>query len=259
MAIHTAGLRDTDTTTTRLATPDGYFPRLSQWSNHEHQRYSQKGCNMGKVDSCAKLRKDKLPKQSCLSRTMHACNRFRGWLKSHQTRLSLLKFFSSIKINSRTVKMSSYEKESAKSSKDYDQHDNVDAGHMHDTDLAQLGYTPELVRTRSMRTILFQSLAITAVPFGEGTALTSAIYGGGQLSYFVGWIVVSILAQCVFMSLAELCSKFPTSAGPVSTIEIGQPLADHAKYYFTYQLLPANKSLRTLLSFVTGWTWLVGK
>lgn len=83
-------------------------------------------------------------------------------------------------------------------------------------DFAILGYEQKLVRNRSMYTILFQSLAITAVPFGEGTALTSAIYGGGQLSYFVGWIVVSILDQCLFVSLAELCSKFPTSAGPVS-------------------------------------------
>lgn len=81
-------------------------------------------------------------------------------------------------------------------------------------ELVQLGYKPELSRNRSMYTILFQSLAITAVPFGEGTALTSAIYGGGQLSYFVGWIVVSILDQCLFVSLAELASKFPTSAGP---------------------------------------------
>lgn len=85
-----------------------------------------------------------------------------------------------------------------------------------DNELAILGYNQELVKNRSMYTILFQSLAITAVPFGEGTALISAIYGGGQLSYFVGWIVVSILDQCLFVSLAELCSKFPTSAGPVS-------------------------------------------
>lgn len=87
-------------------------------------------------------------------------------------------------------------------------------------DVAILGYEQKLVKNRSMYTILFQSLAITAVPFGEGTALTSAIYGGGQLSYFVGWIVVSILDQCLFVSLAELCSKFPTSAGPVSLIKL---------------------------------------
>lgn len=107
-----------------------------------------------------------------------------------------------------------------------------------DAALVQLGYKPELSRNRSMYTILFQSLAITAVPFGEGTALTSAIYGGGQLSYFVGWIAVSVLDQCLFMSLSELASKFPTSAGP---------------YYFTYQLLPGSSSSRILLSFVTGW------
>ena len=59
-----------------------------------------------------------------------------------------------------------------------------------DVDLQALGYQPELVRTRSLYTILFQSLAIAAVPFGEGTALLSAIVGGGQLAYFLGWIVV---------------------------------------------------------------------
>lgn len=83
-----------------------------------------------------------------------------------------------------------------------------------DNELAALGYKPELRRNRSLYTILFQALAITAVPFGEGTALTSAIYGGGQLAYFVGWIVVALLDECVAVSLSELASKFPTSSGP---------------------------------------------
>ena len=83
-----------------------------------------------------------------------------------------------------------------------------------DNELAALGYVPQLNRNRSVYTILFQVLAITAVPFGEGTALTSAIIGGGQLAYFVGWIVVSILDECVAVSLSELASKFPTSSGP---------------------------------------------
>lgn len=82
-----------------------------------------------------------------------------------------------------------------------------------DVDLQQLGYRPELGRVRSLNTILFQSLAIIAVPFGEGTALTSAVIGGGQLPYFVGWIVVTILDECIAMSLAELASRYPTSAG----------------------------------------------
>lgn len=51
-----------------------------------------------------------------------------------------------------------------------------------------LGYKPELHRNRSMITLLFQSLAIAAIPYGEGDPLISAIYGGGQLSIFAGWI-----------------------------------------------------------------------
>ena len=83
-----------------------------------------------------------------------------------------------------------------------------------DQQLAALGYKPELNRNRSVYTILFQVLAITAVPFGEGTALLSAVFGGGQLSYFVGWIVVCVLDECMAVSLSELASKFPTSSGP---------------------------------------------
>lgn len=45
-----------------------------------------------------------------------------------------------------------------------------------------LGYKQELHRNRSMFTLLFQSLAIAAIPYGEGSPLLSAIYGGGQLS-----------------------------------------------------------------------------
>ncbi|MBE7182723.1 MAG: hypothetical protein INR71_16200 [Terriglobus roseus] len=51
-----------------------------------------------------------------------------------------------------------------------------------------LGYKPEMARNRSMFTLLFQSLAIAAIPYGEGGPLISAIYGGGQLSIFLGWI-----------------------------------------------------------------------
>ncbi|KAK4663112.1 hypothetical protein QC763_0095200 [Podospora pseudopauciseta] len=43
-----------------------------------------------------------------------------------------------------------------------------------------LGYKPELKRNRSMFTLLFQSLAIAAIPYGFGGPLISAIYGGGE-------------------------------------------------------------------------------
>jgi hypothetical protein len=80
--------------------------------------------------------------------------------------------------------------------------------------LAVLGYKEELTRNRSLWTLLFQSLAIAAVPYGEGSPLISAIYGGGQLSMFLGWIVILILDECIALSLGEFASRYPTSGGP---------------------------------------------
>ncbi|KAH8693042.1 putative amino acid permease [Talaromyces proteolyticus] len=107
--------------------------------------------------------------------------------------------------------------------------------------LEQLGYTQELTRNRSLITLLFQTLAIAAIPYGEGGPLISAIYGGGPLSIFVGWIVVCVLDECVALSLAELASRWPTSAGP---------------YYWSFQIAP--QKAKTALSFVNGWVWLIG-
>jgi amino acid transporter len=103
-----------------------------------------------------------------------------------------------------------------------------------------LGYKPELKVNRSLFTLLFQTLAIAAIPYGEGGPLLSAIYGGGQLSIFLGWIVVCVLGECVALSLSELASRYPTSAGP---------------YYWTFQIAKKHK---TVLSFITGWVWLIG-
>ncbi|KAL1967540.1 hypothetical protein VTN77DRAFT_3055 [Rasamsonia byssochlamydoides] len=107
--------------------------------------------------------------------------------------------------------------------------------------LEKLGYTQELHRNRSLLTLLFQTLAIAAIPYGEGGPLINAIYGGGPLSIFVGWIVVCILDECVALSLAELASRYPTSAGP---------------YYWSFQIAPPQA--KTVLSFVNGWVWLIG-
>jgi amino acid transporter len=124
-----------------------------------------------------------------------------------------------------------------------EEHHNTTArlGSMDDVDaLATLGYKPELQRNRSMATLLFQSLAIAAIPYGEGGPLISAIYGGGQLSIFVGWIVILILNECIAVSLGELASRYPTSAGP---------------YYWSFQIATNGKAA---LSYLTGWTWLIG-
>ncbi|BCS17480.1 putative amino acid permease [Aspergillus puulaauensis] len=106
--------------------------------------------------------------------------------------------------------------------------------------LEELGYTAELRRNRSLFTLLFQSLSIAAIPFGESGAFMQTIYGGGQLSIFLGWIIVCVMDQTVAMSLAELASRYPTSAGP---------------YYWSFQLCGKHAKL---LSFITAWIWLIG-
>ncbi|KAL4896380.1 amino acid permease [Aspergillus ambiguus] len=117
----------------------------------------------------------------------------------------------------------------------------LEAASIHEGEgLDRLGYKQELHRNRSVLTLLFQTLAIAAIPYGEGGPLLNAIYGGGPLSIFVGWIVVCVLDECIALSLAELASRYPTSAGP---------------YYWSFQIAPGSK---TLISFINGWVWLIG-
>ncbi|KAJ5490531.1 Amino acid/polyamine transporter I [Penicillium expansum] len=116
----------------------------------------------------------------------------------------------------------------------------ITPGTIENLELDRLGYKQELRRNRSVLTLLFQTLAIAAIPYGEGSPLLSAIYGGGPLSIFVGWIFVCVLDQCIAFSLAELASRYPTSAGP---------------YYWTFQISSGNK---TTLSFINAWIWLIG-
>ncbi|OQE36859.1 hypothetical protein PENCOP_c011G04663 [Penicillium coprophilum] len=115
-------------------------------------------------------------------------------------------------------------------------------GTYQDEQLYQLGYKPQLRRTRKLSSMLFMSLSIASIPYGVGSALINAVYGGGQLSLFIGLLVVLALDTCVALSLSELASRYPTSSGI---------------YHWSFRLLKTNGS-RKLVSFVTGWIWLIG-
>ncbi|RKK78707.1 hypothetical protein BFJ69_g5459 [Fusarium oxysporum] len=118
-----------------------------------------------------------------------------------------------------------------------------------DMRLSELGYVASFQRTRSFKTILFMTLAIAAVPYGLGGPLLVGIIGGGPLSLFVGLLVVLVLDGAVALSLAELSSRYPTSAGP---------------YYWTFQLASGgsanlnSRSRAVLYSYLNGWIWLIG-
>ena len=55
------------------------------------------------------------------------------------------------------------------------------------------------------------------------------------------WVLVSALTQALALSLAEICSKYPTSAGA---------------YYWCYRLAPPRYKL--IFSWINGWLNLVG-
>lgn len=112
----------------------------------------------------------------------------------------------------------------------------VGGGDMHRTS------EPQLRKNRSFINVLGQSLTIAAPPWGIGGPLMSSIYGGGQLSIFVGLIVVLLLQGCVAVSLAELASRYPTSSGV---------------YYWAFRLTE-NKSYQKAVAYYTGWIWLIG-
>ncbi|KAF8838089.1 amino acid transporter [Paxillus ammoniavirescens] len=107
--------------------------------------------------------------------------------------------------------------------------------------LQELGYSQAMSRTRGLFHILFMTLAIMAVPYGLAAPIATSLVGGGPVAMFWGWILVSVLTQTLAFSLAEICSKYPTSAGA---------------YYWCFRLAPLRYKL--LFSWINGWLTVVG-
>ncbi|AAW46614.1 hypothetical protein CNBI0830 [Cryptococcus deneoformans B-3501A] len=109
-----------------------------------------------------------------------------------------------------------------------------------DNEISAMGYTPQLKRNRGQLTIQTMLLSLFAVPFGISSGFYTAMIGGGPASLLWGFILVGCLQECVAVSLGEICSRFPTSGGP---------------YYWSYALAPPG--IRTMLSYVTGWLYML--
>ncbi|KAI5461866.1 amino acid/polyamine transporter I [Mariannaea sp. PMI_226] len=105
-----------------------------------------------------------------------------------------------------------------------------------------LGSVHQLRQNRSLISVLGMVLTITAVPWGLGGPLIQGIYGGGQLTMFVGVVVAVLLQSTVAVSLAELASRYPTSAGV---------------YYWSYRLMEQRR-YQNAMAYFTGWVWLIG-
>ncbi|KAL0574082.1 hypothetical protein V5O48_007867 [Marasmius crinis-equi] len=129
-----------------------------------------------------------------------------------------------------------------------------------DEDLMMLGYQQEFKRTRNLWQTLFMSLTIIAIrevscspivvaslksgclpAYGLSTAMATGLVGGGPVALFWGLVLVSFFMVTTALSLAEICAKYPTSAGT---------------YYWSFAL--ASPRSRLLLSWINGWLSLAG-
>ncbi|KIJ23625.1 hypothetical protein M422DRAFT_195712, partial [Sphaerobolus stellatus SS14] len=108
-----------------------------------------------------------------------------------------------------------------------------DAGAKAHVDLSALGYSEELTRNRGLFHILFT--------YGLSAPFSTALIGGGPATIVWGWVLISLVVECLAISLGEIASRFPTSAGP---------------YYWAYHLSPPKYKI--LLSWITGWVSLTG-
>ncbi|KAG6827389.1 hypothetical protein H0H92_011962, partial [Tricholoma furcatifolium] len=82
-------------------------------------------------------------------------------------------------------------------------------------------------------------MMVTAA-YALSAPIATALIGGGPATMIWGWLLVAVLTQPIALSLAEICSVYPTSAGA---------------YYWCFRLAPPK--CRLLLSWINGWLYLV--
>ncbi|XP_078428382.1 amino-acid permease BAT1 homolog [Wolffia australiana] len=131
-------------------------------------------------------------------------------------------------------------KESSASSKVHQDGDSgVDSGLSR---LHQLGYKQELKRDLSVLSNFAFSFSIISVLMGITTLYNTGLRYGGPLTMVYGWLVVSFFTMTVGLSMAEICSSYPTSGG---------------LYYWSARL--AGKEWAPFASWITGWFNIVGQ
>lgn len=107
--------------------------------------------------------------------------------------------------------------------------------------LAILGYTSELVRSRSTLQVAFMSFVLASVPYGLATTLYYPLIGGGPVTVIWGWVAVCLIIICVAVSLGEITSVYPTAGGV---------------YYQTYML--SSPRYRNVMAWICGWAYSLG-
>ncbi|KAJ3876596.1 amino acid/polyamine transporter I [Lentinula edodes] len=121
----------------------------------------------------------------------------------------------------------------------------IDSVSLRQTDdmlLAQLGYKSEFKREFSLVETVAFAFSIMGVIASVSSTLTFGLESGGHVGMVFGWLIPSLFVLTVALSMAELASAMPTSAG---------------LYYFAAKLAPSKYS--ALASWITGWANITGQ
>jgi amino acid transporter len=100
--------------------------------------------------------------------------------------------------------------------------------------LAQLGYKQELRRRMSGFSNFAVSFSIISILAGCLTSYYLAMYNGGPAAITIGWLVVGGFVTLVSLSMAEICSVYPTAGG---------------LYWWAFAIAKKNKA---------AWAWFAG-
>ncbi|KAF0898574.1 hypothetical protein E2562_008161 [Oryza meyeriana var. granulata] len=114
-----------------------------------------------------------------------------------------------------------------------------DTGHAR---LRELGYKQELKRDLSVLSNFAFSFSIISVLTGITTLYNTGLTFGGPATMTFGWFVAGTFTMTVGLSMAEICSSFPTSGG---------------LYYWSARL--SGKRWAPFASWITGWFNIVGQ
>ncbi|KAJ7643302.1 amino acid/polyamine transporter I [Mycena polygramma] len=108
--------------------------------------------------------------------------------------------------------------------------------------LAELGYKSEFKREFSLLETCAFSFSIMGIVASVSSTLSFGLVNGGHVGLVWGWAIPGIFVALVALSMAELASSMPTSAG---------------LYYFSAKMAPERHA--PLASWITGWANITGQ
>ncbi|KAF9233037.1 amino acid transporter [Melanogaster broomeanus] len=105
-----------------------------------------------------------------------------------------------------------------------------------DQRLVDLGYKPEFRREMSLWGVLGMSFCSIGILTGMSASFQAGLFAGGPLGLFWGWNICSLFMFLIALSLAEICSSYPTLGG---------------LYFWVCKMKPNLP----ILGFCTGWIY----